>query len=61
MNRLLSCRRTFIAFASLCALTAMACVKGIDTSTAIAAIAIGLAGANAGQAVGTTLTGGDKQ
>ncbi len=43
----LTCRRTVTALISISCLTAIALVKGIDTSSAIAAVSIGLAGANA--------------
>lgn len=42
-----TCRRTVVALTSIACLTWIAISKGIDTSSAIAAVAIGLAGANA--------------
>jgi hypothetical protein len=42
-----TCRRTVVALFSITCLTWIALEKGVDTSTAISAVAIGLAGANA--------------
>lgn len=44
---ILTCRRTVVALISIGCLTSIALLKGIDTSSAIAAVAMGLAGANA--------------
>lgn len=46
MKSLLSCRRTFITFVSIVAMTALGLHNGIDTSMAIATVAAALAGAN---------------
>lgn len=46
MKYIWKCRRTGIAFLAIVSLSVVMAVKGIDTSTAIASIAIGLAGAN---------------
>lgn len=50
MNKLLACRRTFIATLGMAACLALGLAHHFDTSNAIAAIAMGLAAANAGQA-----------
>ena len=47
MIHLFKCRRTFIAFAGMILLGCLAFFKDIDTSIAIASIAVGLAGSNA--------------
>lgn len=47
MGNVLKCRRTITALFGITCLTAIALVKGLDTSTAIASVAIGLAAANA--------------
>jgi hypothetical protein len=49
MAKIMTCRRTFICTLSVICLTAIALVKGMDVSTSIAAIAIGIAGANAAE------------
>lgn len=49
MIKLLSCRRSIVAMLSIACLTSIAILKGIDTSSAIAAVAMGVAGANAFQ------------
>lgn len=46
MHKLLSCRRTFITFVAILALTAIALHNNMDTSIAIATTAAALAGAN---------------
>ncbi len=50
MRSVLYCRRTFIAVLAICMLAVMAFVKGIDTSAALASVAIGLACANSAEA-----------
>lgn len=52
MNRLLNSRRSMTALAAILSLLVMAVYKGMDTSTAIASIAIAVAGANAAQGMG---------
>jgi hypothetical protein len=52
MKNLLYCRRSAVALIALGVLSAMAFLKDMDTSVAIASIAMGLAAANAGEAVG---------
>ena len=47
MNRLLSCRRTFIATISLLLLTGLSLHNNIDVQTSIVTIVLGLCGANA--------------
>lgn len=49
MKNVLVCRRTFIAVISITALLVLGW-RGMDVSTSIAVIAVGLAGANAGEA-----------
>lgn len=49
MKKVLTCRRSVIALISIACLTAIALIKGIDTSVSIAAVAVGIAGANAYQ------------
>jgi hypothetical protein len=49
MKNILLCRRTFIAFISIAALLAMNLVNTLDTSSAVAAVAIALAGSNAAE------------
>lgn len=49
MKRLWTCRRTFIAFAGLVTLAVLGW-RGADVASTIAAITIGLAGANAAEA-----------
>jgi len=44
---ILNCRRSKIALYSITILAALFAFKGVDTSTAIASIAIGIAGSNA--------------
>jgi len=46
MNKILSCRRTFIAFAALAALLTLGLINDIDTSMAIASTAAALSAAN---------------
>lgn len=46
MDRLISCRRTFITFMGICALLALGLINGIDTSMAIATAVGALCGAN---------------
>ena len=48
MKHLFSCRRTFLSFSGLVIL-GISLFKGVDTSSAIAAICIGLSGANAAE------------
>lgn len=43
----LKCRRTFVSVLAIVCLTAVGVTKGVDVSAAIAAVAMGLAGANA--------------
>jgi hypothetical protein len=50
--RILQSRRAVTAILGIGALLAMALVKGMDTSMAIASIAIAVAGANAAQGMG---------
>jgi hypothetical protein len=52
---LLYCRRSLIAIFSVTCLTWIALSKGTDTSSAIAAIVLGIAGANASEKVGIKL------
>lgn len=52
MKNLLYCRRSTVALLSIGILSAMAFFKDMDTSVAIASVAMGLAAANAGEAVG---------
>lgn len=47
------CRRTFIAVLSIGCCTALGFLNHMDVTNAIAAIAVGLAAANAGQAAYT--------
>jgi hypothetical protein len=47
MMKILKCRRSSLALLGMIALSGISLVKGIDTSAAIAAICIGVAGANA--------------
>lgn len=49
MIRVYGSRRTITAIIGIIALVVIALVKGVDTSTAIASIAIAVAGANAVQ------------
>ena len=49
MMKIWTCRRSSIAVIAIAALTSIAIYKGMDTSSAIAAIALGIAGANAYQ------------
>ena len=49
VNRILLCRRSVIALVAIVACGALGAHLGEDTSGAIAAIAIGIAGANAYQ------------
>ncbi len=53
MNKLWTCRRTFVSVLGMAACLALGLVNHFDTSNAIAVIAMGLAAANAGQAVMT--------
>ncbi len=50
MLKLLQCRRTYVATLAIICLTAIGLFKGADVSTALASVAIGLAGANAYEA-----------
>jgi len=50
--KVFSCRRSIIALFSISCLTAIAIVNGTDTSISIAAVAMGVAGANAYQSKG---------
>lgn len=52
MGRIFSSRRSMTAIIAIGALLIMALSKGMDTSTAIASIAIAVAGANAAQNIG---------
>lgn len=47
MRKLLTCRRSMVAVIAIACLTAIAIYNGTDTSTSIAAVAMGVAGANA--------------
>lgn len=49
MGKIISCRRSIVAVFSISCLTVVAIFNGTDTSTAVAAVAVGLAGANAYQ------------
>lgn len=49
MKNLLLCRRTFIALAAIAALTGLGVALSLDTSMAIASVAIALAGSNAAE------------
>lgn len=49
MSKLFNCRRSMVALAAISSLTAIALLVKIDTSSAIAAVAMGVAGANAFQ------------
>jgi hypothetical protein len=51
MRPLFKCRRTVTALVSIMCLTIIALVKSIDTSAALAAVAMALAGANASESV----------
>lgn len=46
MKHIYQCRRTFVAISGLIGLTFLGYTKDIDVATSMAAIAIGLAGAN---------------
>lgn len=46
MKSVLYCRRTFIAIVAIGCLTAMAFINNVDTSMAIATVAVGLSAAN---------------
>lgn len=50
MRKIFKCRRTSIALISIACLTAIGLLGHIDVSTAIATIAVGLAGANSMEA-----------
>jgi len=50
--RILQSRRFMIGLAAIVALVVLAVYNGIDTSTAIAAVAMGVAGSNAVQKLG---------
>ena len=50
MMRILKCRRSSLALLGMIALSGISLFKGIDTSSAIAAICMGIAGANAYEA-----------
>lgn len=47
MRKIFSCRRSSMALIAIGCLTLIALFKGHDTSMAISAVAVGLAGANA--------------
>jgi hypothetical protein len=49
MRYVLDCRRTFIAIFAINCLFLLGLVKGQDVATSIAAVAMGLAAANAGE------------
>lgn len=49
LAKIMSCRRSLIAAFGITCLTAIALYNGTDTSVSIAAIAMGVAGANAYQ------------
>lgn len=53
MKQLLYCRRTFIALTALVGLFSLGLINGIDTSMAMATVAVGLAGSNAAERIGT--------
>jgi hypothetical protein len=57
MKSLWSCRRTFLATLAILCLTAIAMVKGTDTSMAIALASGAVAAANAAQAVMQKVSG----
>lgn len=50
--KLLDCRRSKIALTAIAALTYLGYSKGLDVSSAIALVAVGVAGANAYQKKG---------
>lgn len=49
MKKVMYCRRTFTALISITALIGLAAYNGFDPSPSVAAIAIGLASANAAE------------
>ena len=49
MKYVWECRRTFIALFGMVVLAGLSAYNGMDSSTAISAIAIGVAGANAAE------------
>jgi hypothetical protein len=49
MKHVTECRRTFIAIFSIVCLVALSAYNGVDPTTAVSAIAIGVAGANAAE------------
>ena len=51
MQRILNSRRTIIALAAIGCLTALGLVKGADVASAIASVAVAVAGSNAFQNV----------
>jgi uncharacterized membrane protein YeaQ/YmgE (transglycosylase-associated protein family) len=51
MNKLLTCRRTFLAFTGILALLVLALVHNEQVSAHIVTIILGIAGANAAQGV----------
>lgn len=50
MRNVLICRRTFIALVAIFSILAMALVNHVDTSAALASVAMALAGSNAAEA-----------
>ena len=52
MKKLFNCRRSLLAMFGMLCLTSMALLKGMDTSSAIAAVTMAVAAANAAQAIG---------
>jgi hypothetical protein len=51
MKTILECRRSIIAIFAISCLAAINLYKGTDCSSAIAAVAIGLAGANSAEGI----------
>ena len=49
MRSMWTCRRTWIAFYAITSLAVLMYTRDVDTSTAIAAIAMGIAGANSAE------------
>jgi hypothetical protein len=58
MKYVWTCRRTFLAVLGMLGLFVLGLVNGSDVASSIAAVAIGLAAANAGEAVGSKRVGG---